>query len=120
MSHHAVVWIDHHVARIFQFGNDDLHEEIIKAHPHGLTRRHVVPKEADHAFIKSVVDELASAEKILIVGPATAKLELVRYLHKHAPKIEANVIGIETIGHPTDPQIVAYARQYFKASDRMG
>jgi len=119
MSPHTVVWIDRHVARVFQFSDDELHSEIIKAHPHGPTHRGVVSHEADHAFLKEVVDVLEDSAKILIVGPAAAKLDLVRWLHEHAPKVGAKVVGIETIGHPTDPQIVAYARQYFKASDRM-
>jgi hypothetical protein len=31
----------------------------------------------------------------------------------------ANVAGVETIDHPSDPQLVAFARHYFKAEDRM-
>jgi hypothetical protein len=29
------------------------------------------------------------------------------------------IIGVETVDHPTDAQLVAYARQYFKGADRM-
>jgi stalled ribosome rescue protein Dom34 len=119
MSHHAVVWIDHHEARVFQFSDDKLHSELIKAHPHGPTHRGVISHEVDHDFLKQVANDLAAAEKILVVGPATAKLELVRWLHRHAPKTETKVVGVESVDHPTDGQLVAYARQYFKASDRM-
>ena len=30
------------------------------------------------------------------------------------------IVGIETVDHPTDGEIIARARIYFKASDRMG
>ncbi len=54
-----------------------------------------------------------------MVGPAKAKLELIRYLHKHAHALGTKVVGVETVDHPTDGQLVAYARTYFVAADRM-
>ena len=32
----------------------------------------------------------------------------------------SGVLGVETLDHPTDGQMVAYVRHYFKAADRMG
>jgi hypothetical protein len=29
------------------------------------------------------------------------------------------IVGVETVDHPSDAQLVAYARHYFKAEDRM-
>jgi hypothetical protein len=48
------------------------------------------------------------------VGPSTAKLDFSRYLHKHDPALEARIVGIETVDHPSDGQLVAYARKYFE------
>jgi hypothetical protein len=31
----------------------------------------------------------------------------------------AKVIGVETVDHPSDGQLVAYARKYFHARDQM-
>ena len=58
-------------------------------------------------------------EEILVVGPSTAKLGLIRYLHKHAHELEPRVVGVESVDHPTDGQLVAYARKYFRKVDRM-
>jgi hypothetical protein len=59
-------------------------------------------------------------DAILIVGPASAKLEFFKFVQqKHRP-LESKVVGIETADHPTGGEIVAHARSYFKASDRMG
>jgi hypothetical protein len=29
------------------------------------------------------------------------------------------IVGVETVDHPSDAQLVAYARKYFIAADRM-
>ncbi|MBM3489009.1 MAG: hypothetical protein FJX68_00945 [Alphaproteobacteria bacterium] len=54
-----------------------------------------------------------------MVGPGTAKLALMRHLHGHAPAVERKVVAVETVDHPSDGQVVAYARKYFDAADRM-
>jgi hypothetical protein len=128
MKHqHTVVWVDHREARIFhldglhgrEISSESLsapaqhlhrHESRVAEHPH--------PADALH-FDAAIADALAGSEAILIVGPSTAKLELTRHLHKRAPAIEAKVVGVETVDHPTDGQIVAYARKYFAASDKL-
>ena len=70
-------------------------------------------------FYGDVVRALEGAEEILIVGPAKAKLELIKYVHKHHAGLEPKIIGVETVDHPSDGQLVAYARRYFHAADRM-
>ena len=51
---------------------------------------------------------------MLVVGPSTAKLEFLRYVHKHDHGLETQIEGVETVDHPSDKQLVAYARKYFK------
>ena len=120
-KHQRVVWIDHHEARIF--GVDDaLFEEAkvlapsrhLARHPGPATREHEHPEEM-HRFLREVATNLDSAGQVLIVGPSTAKLELLRHLGKEARATEAKVVGIETVDHPTDGQLVAYARRYFRS-----
>jgi hypothetical protein len=40
-------------------------------------------------------------------------------LASHDPKPMNVIIGVETVDHPSDAQLVANARKYFKATDRM-
>lgn len=54
-----------------------------------------------------------------VVGPAQAKLQLLKHLHAHDPHMASRVVGVETVDHPSDGQLVAYARKYFRAKDRM-
>jgi stalled ribosome rescue protein Dom34 len=127
MALHAgsAVWIDHHEARIFHVSTGTLDESVVKSpaqhlhrHPKGPTAEHHHPDDVHH-FFADVARALESAEKILIVGPSTAKLQFLRYLHEHAPAIEARVVGIETADHPTDRQLIAHIKHHFGITDRI-
>lgn len=125
MSKHAMVWLDHTEARVFHFHPDSVDEETIRTpkkhvhrHPKGGLDRKEHPSDMQH-FFSDVVHALEGAEQVLVVGPGSAKLELVRYAHKHAHALEPKIIGVETVDHPTDGQLIAYAKKYFLASDRM-
>jgi hypothetical protein len=126
MPTHAVIWIDHKEARVFHVNAAAADETTVLApqhhlhrHPkgHGEAKEH--PGDA-HRFFAEVAHAVAGVDAILIVGPSSAKLEFFRYVHEHERPLEAKVVGIESADHPTDGQIVARAKAYFKASDRMG
>ena len=123
MSKHAAVWIDHNEAKIFHIDAEKFDEATIKA-PHHHLRAEAKSSEKGHPsdqqhFFHQVAQALAGAEEILITGPATAKLELIKHVHKHDHTLEPKIIGVETVDHPTDGQLVAYVRKYFQAADRM-
>jgi len=125
MSRHVAVWVDHKEARVFHVVPDAVEEKTVHAPAHHLHRHPRGPEgykehpEEAQAFFHQVAQVLAGAEEILILGPGVAKLELIKHFHKHDHAIEPKVIGVETVDHPTDPQIVAYARKYFKAADAL-
>lgn len=43
----------------------------------------------------------------------------VKHIHSHEPALVRKVVGVETVDHPSDGQLVAYARKYFLAKDQM-
>jgi hypothetical protein len=117
---HAVVWISHREARVL-YVQPDKFDELTVATPQHLHRRH--PKGEDGAkehpddakrFFHEVSRSLEGIDGVLVVGPSTAKLEFIRYAHKHDHPLEAKIVGIETVDHPTDRQLAAHARAYFK------
>jgi hypothetical protein len=59
------------------------------------------------------------AGAILITGPANAKSELVKHIEQHDPTRKQLIAGVETVDHPSDGALVAHARKYFQAADRM-
>lgn len=123
MSHHHVaVWIDHHEAKIYQIEAESFEMTKVVA-PH----RHLTRKTAEqgthgdgHGFFQEVATALKGTSALLIVGPASAKLDFIRHLQNHDRALEATVCGVETLDHPTDPQFVAYVRHYFEVRDRAG
>jgi len=127
MTLHAgsAVWIDHNEARIFHVAAGGVAESVVQApahhihrHPKGPTAEHNHPDDMSH-FFADVAKALASAEKVLVVGPSTAKLQFLRYLHKHAPALEPRVVGVETADHPTDRQLIAHIKHHFGVPDRI-
>lgn len=126
MSHfHAVVWLDHAEAHVMHIAKDDVEKFTAHAsdrHPHLHHKRGSTGaghRAEDGPYFESVVKLLGDAQEILLVGPGSAKLELVKYLHKHHAGMVQRVLGVESADHPTDGQVVAHARSYFKAKDAM-
>ena len=126
MSHyHAVVWLDHNEAHIMHISPDDVETSVVKpATPHrNLQRKRGSVSGSrqpeDQHFYHEVVEAMSGAKEVLIVGPGQAKLELIKHIHAHDPKVADQVVGAETVDHPSDAQVVAFARKYFAAKDRM-
>jgi stalled ribosome rescue protein Dom34 len=123
---HAVVWIDHQEARIFHVHPEMADESRVLSpqhrvhrHPKGRGEPRDHPDDA-HRFFDDVARRLDGIDSVLIVGPASAKHEFITFAHEKHPHLVSKLVGVETADHPTGGEIVAYARSYFKASDRMG
>jgi stalled ribosome rescue protein Dom34 len=122
---HAVIWIDHHEARVFHFSPSDVERLVL--HPDNPTR-HIHHKAnsigsghaaEDQHFLHAAAEAIADAGAVLITGPANAKNELVKHIDQHDHELMKKIVGVETVDHPSDAQLVAHARHYFKAEDRM-
>lgn len=126
MSHyHAVVWIDHHEAKVFHFSPTEADKQVL--HPdHPAKHLHHKANSigsgnvaADQEFLHAVAHAVSDAGAILITGPANAKNDLVKHIESHDPALKKLIVGVETIDHPTDGELLVRARKYFKAADRM-
>jgi stalled ribosome rescue protein Dom34 len=122
---HAVVWIDHHEARVFHFNPTDVDRVAVRPDD---PVRHIHHKAnsigsghaaEDQNFLEAVTQAIADAGAVLITGPANAKTELIKHIHTRHPQLMKIIVGIETVDHPSDGQLVAHARHYFKAEDLM-
>jgi len=120
---HAAVWIDHSEAKIFHVDAETPDAELIRPRKHlhrhpSQTAERGHPADDQH-FFHEVAQALESAREVLVVGPGTAKLELIKHVHKHEHALVPKIIGVETVDHPTDGQLIAFVRRYFRAADRM-
>jgi stalled ribosome rescue protein Dom34 len=127
MSHfHAVVWLDHAEAHVMHFNPKDVEKQLIlPAEPYkqlhvksGLAAGSGKAPE-DQKYYHDIAKSLDGASEILVVGPANAKLQFIKHVHAHDKDLVDKIIGVETVDHPTDAQVVAYARKYFVAKDQM-
>lgn len=85
-------------------------------HPKGAAESREHPDDL-RRFFDEVARALADAEEILVVGPSTAKLEFVRQLHKHDRALDQKIVGLETVDHPIDAQLVAYVKKYSRVPE---
>ncbi len=53
------------------------------------------------------------------MGPADEKDEFAKFLAERHPAIKTHVEGVEKADHPTDGELIDFARRYVKAADRM-
>jgi len=110
MTHHfhAVVWIDHAEAVIFEFAEGDVSEHRIKATDRQGNIHHKTGSVGSgHAhdsksYLTAVVSALKPSHEILIVGDGTAKEELASFIRDHAS---------------TQGEIIAFARKFFEGKD---
>lgn len=123
MSFHAVVWLDQQQARVLSVNADGFDEATIHAPRHNVHRHPKGPNQAkEHPddskrFFHDLTKALTDYGEVLLVGPGTAKLHFVKYVHDHARDLVPKIVGVETVDHPTDAQIVAYAKKYFLSAD---
>jgi len=123
--YHAVVWIDHKVGKVVHF-NADASESVVvhSSNPHLHLHHKANSNDSGHAptdkaFLERVAAAIAQSGVILVVGPAGAKTELVTWLKHSHPGIAARIAAVEAMDHPTDGQLLAHARHFFRADDRM-
>lgn len=125
MSFHVCVWLDHSNAKLFQItARDTVVDHVEDSRP-----PHHIHRSADHLghgkvhtdprMMAEIGERLHDAKAILLAGPGQAKLDLRSYLETHSPAVAGRIWGVEPSDHPTDPQIVAWARHWFKAQDGM-
>ena len=122
---HAVVWVDHHEAHVIQFNAEASESEIIKTKSKHkkVHQKSGTPGsghfKTDQNYLHQVIEAVSDAGEILIVGPGSAKLELIKHANSHDAKVSAKIVGVETVDHPTDGQLLAYAKKSFTKIDNM-
>ena len=113
-NQHAIVWIDHSQAHVILFDNEHVQSERIKS-------RHTHAKAAgpDATYYHSVARALSGVQEILITGPAKAKDEFREHCTHHDKAVSQAIVAVIASDHPSDPQLVAMAKQYFLRHDKM-
>jgi hypothetical protein len=123
---HAIVWIDHHETRILHFNDNDVlctHVRPNDRHVHLHHKANTIGSgraPVDHDYHREIAAKLGDSCLFLIVGPSTAKTELAASLADvGGADLQARLAGVQPIDHPTDNELVAHGRKFFKSYNRM-
>lgn len=124
-QYHTLVWIDHQVAKLLHFDAEANQTTLVQSeHPHQHLHHKANSGDSGNApldkhFFENVAKALSPAGPILIVGPASAKTELQTHLKELHPQIAARISAVESLDHPSDGELLAHGRKFFRADDRM-
>jgi stalled ribosome rescue protein Dom34 len=113
-----VVFLDHDQADIFELHPTKLEEHTLKRREiknHTGKEKEQNKHKDEGKYFKELVTALAGANEILLVGPGMAKTHFMHHIESHhQTTLSKKIVGVETVDHPTDGQIVALAKKFFK------
>jgi stalled ribosome rescue protein Dom34 len=111
----CIVWLDHKEAQIFHLSKDGTKKDHVKKH--GSEHAHGHNPE-DEKFFHEVAGKLANVNELLIMGPGLAKNHFKAHLENHHhTAIAKSIVGVESVDHPTENQLLEQARKFFKSYD---
>lgn len=113
---HAVVWLDHQQAHVVMFDREHVEAQRIHSRSH---HKHQGKAGDTAAFYAEVAQALAGAREVLLTGPGLARNEFRNWGAEHAKSMAAAVVDSIASDHPSDAQLGAMAKQYFKKFDAM-
>ncbi|MFN3571610.1 MAG: hypothetical protein ACK4VX_15110 [Polaromonas sp.] len=113
---HAVVWIDQSEAHVVMFDREHMEAQRIKSRTH---HKHQGKAEDSAAFFADVARALAGSHEVLLTGPGLVRTQLRDWCTSHLPAVADAIVDSVASDHPSDAQLVALARQYFRKFDAM-
>ncbi|ALK90862.1 hypothetical protein [Limnohabitans sp. 103DPR2] len=116
ITFHAVVWLDHQEAHIAFFDRDHATTQRI----HSKSQHKHQGKSTDmSAYFANIAKAVKDCHEVLLTGPGLTRQQFKDWYVQHAAALSQIVVGSIASDHPTDAQLVAMARQYFKKFDAM-
>jgi stalled ribosome rescue protein Dom34 len=113
---HAVVWLDHSEAHIVMFDRDHVDATRIKSRSH---HNHPGKTDEDSIFFADIAKALTGTREVLLTGPGMARNQFRDWCNNYQRKMAAGIVDSVASDHPSDGQLAALARKYFKKFDAM-
>ena len=113
---HAVVWMDHNEAHVLMFDREHVESQRIQSRSH---HKHQGKAGDVTELFSNVAQALTGAREVLLTGPGSARNEFRDWCANHAKATAQVIVDSIATDHPSDKQLVALARQYFKKFDAM-
>jgi stalled ribosome rescue protein Dom34 len=108
--------MDHSEAHVLMFDKEHVQAQRIRSrshHAHQGKNTHMNDLFAD------VATALKGCKEILLTGPGLARNEFREWCTSHQSALATCIIDSIATDHPSDAQLVALAKQYFKKFDNM-
>ena len=113
---HAVVWLDHNEAHVAMFDKEHEQMQRIRSRSH---HKHQGKGTDLSALFADVAHALSGCKEILLSGPGLARNQFREWCSQHQPAVAVHIVDSIAADHPSDAQLVAMAKQYFKKFDNM-
>ena len=113
---HAVVWLDHCEAHIVMFDREHVEAQRIKSRSH---HTHQGKPGEDSVFFADIAKALTGTREVLLTGPGMARNQFRDWCNNYQRKLAAGIVDSVPSDHPSDGQLAALARRYFKKFDNM-
>lgn len=108
---HAVVWLDQAQAHVVMFDQEHMQAQRIHSRSH---HKHQGKGDDSSAFYAAIAQALAGSHEILLTGPGLARNQFRAWCQTHHSATADKIVDSVAADHPSDAQLVALARQYFK------
>jgi len=113
---HAVVYLDHHHAQVLHFDAHQVHAARIDAHER---HSHGHEDRSEHALFEALCQALQDTPEVLMTGPHVVMGQFRHHVEAHRPKLTSQIADYRAAAPLSQGQMLAMARQFFVAHDRM-
>lgn len=113
---HAVIWMDHCEAHVLMFDREHMQAQRVKSRSH---HKHQGKDDDNSTFFAAIAVALTGTHEVLLAGPGLARNQFREWCSHHQPAVAAMIVDSVVADHPSDAQLVALARQYFKKFDSL-
>jgi stalled ribosome rescue protein Dom34 len=113
---HAVVWLDHSEAHVVMFDSEHVEAQHIKSRSH---HKHQGKTCEETILFADIARALTGTREVLLTGPGQVRNQFRDWCNDHQRKLAAGIVDSVASDHPSDGQLAALARKYFKKFDAM-
>jgi stalled ribosome rescue protein Dom34 len=113
----CVLWIDSEHAKVSKISAQGIDKKTLKHHEsHPIGRHHDEHKHnAETHFFHEIINEIGKVEELLVFGAGVTKNHFKNHIESHNHgDLSKSLVGVETLDHLTDNQILEASRAYFK------
>lgn len=114
------IWIDREHAKIFRISEEKIDKTALfakQSEHHTHRQDNFDHQRLEHRLFEDAVAQMHGASRLLILGPGVAKYHFQTFITEHHPALGRKIKGCETVDHPSDAQIEAYAKKFFEIGE---